>query len=84
MKVKARILNHGTYDGMKHIKFPVDVVGERIGFLGYVNVPMSELLRIGYDIEAGSIGELPDQLDMAESLPFMISWGEIEVIEEIK
>lgn len=84
MKVKARILNHGTYDGMKHLEFPIEVVGERGWFMGHVNVPMRELLRIGYDIEAGSIGELPDQLDMADPLPFMISWGEIEVIEEIK
>lgn len=84
MKVKARILNHGTYDGMKHLEFPIEVIGEKIGFLGYVNVPMSELLRIGYDPEAGQVGDLPDQLDMAEPLPFMIRWGEIEVIEEIK
>lgn len=84
MKVKARILNHGTYEGMKHLKFPIEVEAELIEFMNYIDVPMSELLRIGYDAEAGSIGELPDQLDMAAPLPFMIGWGEIEVIEEIK
>lgn len=84
MKVKARILNHGSYDGMKHLEFPIEVEADHIQFLNYVNVPMSELLRIGYDPVAGGVGNLPDTDDMQEPLPFMLSWGEVEILEVAK
>lgn len=80
MKVKARLLNCGSYDGLKHLDFPIEVEADHIQFLNYVNVPMSELLRIGYDPVAGGMGELPDTNDMQEPLPFMLSWGEAEIV----
>lgn len=83
MKVKALLLNNGTYDGLKHLDFPIEVEADHIQFLNYVNyvnVPMSELLRIGYDPVAGGVGELPDTSDMQESLPFILSWGEVEIM----
>ncbi len=84
MKVKARLLNHGTYDGLKHLDFPIEVEAEHIQSLRYINVPMSELLRIGYDPVAGGVGEIPDANDMQEPLPFMLSWGEAEIIGGVK
>lgn len=84
MKVKVMLLNHGTYDGLKHLNFPIEVEADHIQFLNYVNVPMSELLRIGYDPVAGGVGELPDTSDMHEPLPFMLSWGEAEIIGGVK
>lgn len=81
MKVKARLLNCGSYDGLKHLDFPIEVEADHIQFLNYVNVPMSELLRIGYDPVAGGVGEIPDTNDMQEPLPFMLSWGEVEIVE---
>ena len=80
MKVKALLLNHGTYDGLKHLNFPIEVEAEHIQYLRYINVSMSELLRIGYDPVAGGVGELPDTVDMQEPLPFMMSWGEVEIV----
>lgn len=79
--VKARLLTDGGYDGMKGVKFPVEVEAVLFDNLRYIEVPMSELLRIGYDTVAGGLGGIPDQADMSEPLPFMISWGEAEVIE---
>lgn len=84
MKVKALLLNCGSYDGLKHLDFPIEVEADHIQFLNYVNVPMSELLRIGYDPVAGGVGELPDTNDMQEPLPFMLSWGEVEIIGVVK
>ena len=84
MKVKALLLNHGGYDGMKHLQFPIEVVGEHHDNLRYIDVPMSELLRIGYSKEAGCIAEIPDQANMDEPLPFMVGWGEAEVLEIIE
>lgn len=83
MKVKALLLNHGTYDGLKHLDFPIEVEGDLNKTMGYINVPMSELLRIGYDPVAGGVGNLPDTDDMQEPLPFMPGWGEIEIMEEL-
>lgn len=80
MKVKALLLSHGTYDGLKHLDFPIEVEADHIQSLRYINVPMSELLRIGYDPVAGGLGELPDTDDMQEPLPFMLNWGEAEII----
>lgn len=84
MKVKALLLNHGTYDGLKHLDFPIEVEADHIQCLNYVNVPMSELLRIGYDPVAGGVGNLPDTGDMQEPLPFMPGWGEVEILEVMK
>lgn len=81
MKVKARLLTDGGYDGLKHVTFPVEVEAVLFDNLRCIYVPMSELLRIGYDQVAGSLGEIPDQNDMSEPLPFMIGWEEAEVIE---
>lgn len=80
MKVKALLLNCGSYDGLKHLDFPIEVEADHIQFLNYVNVPMSELLRIGYDPVAGGVCELPDTSNMQEPLPFMLSWGEVEIL----
>ena len=80
MKVKALLLNCGSYDGLKHLDFPIEVEADHIQVLNYVNVPMSELLRIGYDPVVGGVGELPDTNDMQEPLPFMLSWGEVEIL----
>lgn len=80
MKVKALLLNNGTYDGLKHLDFPIEVEADHIQFLNYLNVPMSELLRIGYDPVAGGVGELPDTSDMQDPLPFMLSLGEVEIL----
>lgn len=77
MKVKALLLNNGTYDGLKHLNFPIEVEADYIQFLNYVNVPMSELLRIGYDPVAGGVSNTND---MQEPLPFMLSWGEVEIL----
>lgn len=82
--VTVNLLNHGGYDGMKHLAFPIQVTGVLLETLGYVNVPMSELLRIGYSTEAGGLGEIPDSADMTEPMPFMISWGEAEVVEAVE
>lgn len=81
MKAKALLLNHGGYDGMKHLTFPIEAVGDYSDNLRYLDVPMNELLRIGYDSVAGNVGELPDG---ADPLPFMIGWGEAEILEVLE
>lgn len=58
--VKVKLLRHGGYDGLKGVEFPVEVTGKVHEYLGYIDVPMCELVRIGYDKERGQIGDVPD------------------------
>lgn len=59
-QVKVKLISHGGYDGLKHISFPKVVKGRVHEVLGYIDVPMDELIKIGYSKEAGQIGDAPD------------------------
>lgn len=74
MKVKARLNNDGGYDGLKHVTFPVEVYAYANKSGSQIDVPMSELERIGYK-EACLAGAIPDQL------AFIIPLGEADIIE---
>nr|DAG30337.1 MAG TPA: hypothetical protein [Caudoviricetes sp.] len=54
-QVKVKLISHGGYDGLKHLSFQIVVDGFVHPVLGYVDVTMRELERVGYDFEKGQI-----------------------------
>ena len=58
--VTVKLINHGSYDGLKHITFPVIVKGMIHERLGFIDVPMDELIKVGYSKEAGQVADMPD------------------------
>lgn len=73
-KVTVKLLNDGGYDGLKHLEFPITVKGSRSFVRGSViDVPISELLRIGYDMDAGLASQMPDCEPDDKLLPFFIN-----------
>lgn len=78
-KVQVKLLRHGSYDGLKHVTFPQIVEGFVHPVLGYVDVPMEELERIGYDKVKGRCGNIPDCAEGSSCLTFF-QGSEAEVI----
>ena len=78
-QVKVKLISHGGYDGLKHLSFPIVVDGFVHPVLGYVDVTMRELERVGYDFEKGQIGEIADCAKDSDSLTFF-QGSEAEVI----
>ncbi|EKL2214111.1 hypothetical protein PQ125_002645 [Salmonella enterica] len=56
-RVTVDILNDGSYDGMKHLTFPIRIDGALDYGLevGMVDVPLDALVAAGYDTEKGQI-----------------------------
>lgn len=76
--VKAKLITHGGYDGLKHLTFPIEVSGYVHPYLGYIDVPMNELERIGYNKQAGQVADIPDC--SAESMDLTFFQGSEAVI----
>lgn len=77
--VTVKLINHGGYDGLKHLEFPIEVQGKLHEVLGYIDVSMSELERIGYDKVKGQIAEFKDCAEGSDGLTFF-QGGEAVVI----
>lgn len=81
-RVTVEILNDGTYDGMKHLTFPIRIencvdYGVEIGM---VDVPLDALVAAGYDkVKGGMNPESPDCMDSDTFLPF--SYGECRIVK---
>lgn len=78
-EVTVKLIQHGGYDGLKHLAFPKVVKGRVHDVLGYIDVPMDELIKIGYSKEAGQIGDVPDCAADSACLTFF-QGSEAEVI----
>lgn len=77
--VTVKLINHGGYDGLKKVTFPQTVQGLLHEGLGYIDVPVSELNKIGYDAVAGKVAEVPDCAEGSDCLTFF-QGSECEVI----
>ena len=77
--VRARILNDGMYTGTRTIDFPAVVYGFYDKKFGLVDVPYSELIRVG-----GNWDHEPHRVNLDACLCFDVDYGEVEVIEVIK
>lgn len=79
-RVTVEILNDGTYDGMKHLTFPIRIYGAiDYGWeVGMVDVPLSALVDAGYDKEAGQVAEIPDCYEGDAFLTF--TYGECRIV----
>lgn len=81
-RVTVEILNDGTYDGMKHLTFPIRIencldYGVEVGM---VDVPIDALVAAGYDkVKGGMNPESPDCMDNDTFLPF--SYGECRIVK---
>lgn len=81
-RVTVEILNDGTYDGMKHLTFPIRIencldYGVEVGM---VDVPLDALVAAGYDkVKGGMNPESPDCYDSDTFLPF--SYGECRIVK---
>lgn len=80
-RVNIEILNDGTYDGMKHLKFPIRIEGALDYGLevGMVDVPLDKLIAVGYDKVKGNMAEVPDCMESDMFLPF--SYGECRIVK---
>ncbi|HAK2374302.1 TPA: hypothetical protein H1940_004732 [Salmonella enterica] len=79
--VTVEILNDGSYDGMKHLTFPIRIencldYGLEVGM---VDVPVDALVAAGYDRVKGLTCAIPDCLESDMFLPF--SYDECLIVE---
>lgn len=80
-RVTVEILNDGSYDGMKHLTFPICI--ENCIYYGIevcmVYVPLDALIAAGYDKEKGQCADIPDIYENGTHLPF--TYGECRIID---
>lgn len=80
-RVTVEIMNDGSYDGMKHLTFPIRIencIDYGIEF-GMVDVPLDALIAAGYDKVKGQIVEIPDCKESDTFLPF--TYGECRIVD---
>ncbi|EFR5223074.1 hypothetical protein HYL88_004630 [Salmonella enterica subsp. enterica serovar Infantis] len=81
-RVTVEILNDGSYDGMKHLTFPIRIencidYGIEVGM---VDVPLYALIEAGYDKVKGNLN--PESPDCAESDVFLcFTYGECRIVD---
>lgn len=80
-RVTVEILNDGSYDGMKHLTFPIRIencvdYGIEVGM---VDVPLDALIAAGYDKEKGLCADVPDCYESETYFPF--TYGECRIID---
>lgn len=81
-RATVEILNYGSYDGMKHLTFPIRIEN-RIDYgieVGMVDVPLDELIAAGYDRDAGKAPKVKDSSPFDDALTWILG-GEAEVLE---
>ena len=81
-RATVEILNDGTYEGMKHLTFPIRIENcvDYGADIGLVDVPLDALIAAGYDKVKGRINEdEPDCYDSDKFLPF--SYGECRIVK---
>lgn len=80
-KVSIEILNDGGYDGFDNVTFPVRI-DNCIDYgidLGLVDVPVSEAVKIGYDVDGWKKSGVPD---FCREQPFLaFSYAECRIVE---
>lgn len=80
-RVTVEILNDGSYDGMKHLTFPIRIencidYGIEVGM---VDVPLDALIAAGYDKEKGQCADIPDSHESDTHFPF--TYGECRIVD---
>lgn len=80
-RVTVEILNDGSYDGMKHLTFPIRIencidYGIEVGM---VDVPLDALVAAGYDKEKGQCADIPDIYESDTHFPF--TYGECRIVD---